>query len=112
MASELEVSLKKAAAKIAQYVEDIATLTVETWYVEVAAENTANNGKTKSAAKTVIKLDGDNDTLVPMRKSPTGELEVDTTLFNIHQENVTSAINYRTNMMDALLNLLRTREQQ
>jgi len=41
MASELEKSLKSVAEKIAQYIDDAATLTVETRAVEIGAESGA-----------------------------------------------------------------------
>lgn len=111
MASEMENSIKKAAVKIAKYVEDIATLNVDTKYVQVQSGGSIEDNEAHVAARTTIKLDGDNETIVPTTQNQAGELEVNTMLFNIHQENVTAAIEYRANMMDALLNVLRPRQE-
>jgi hypothetical protein len=102
MASELENALKNVATQISGYVKDVATLSVATEYVLIGAGDEAH-----PIAKTVIKLDGDSATTVPMRQAGTGQLEVDTALFDIHQRNVTAAIEYRARMMAALLDALR-----
>jgi hypothetical protein len=111
MANELETSLRNAAARIAQYVEDVATLTVETRYIQVSADgNNPDFAEAKPAARTIIKLDSDSTTTVPMRSSQTaGVLEVDAELLAIHQANVDKAIEYRARMLDALLGILRSR---
>lgn len=106
MANELETALKNAAQNIAQYIKEAATMTVETRYVEVGAETGAGS---RPAARTVIKLDGDSDSVVPMRKNDAGQLEVDIDLFNIHQQNVTTVIEYRSRMLNALLGALKSR---
>lgn len=107
MAAELENSIKSAAAKVAEYVADVATMAVETKYVEIGSEGTVDFDQAKPAARTIIRLDGDSETVVPMRESETGELEVDTLLFDLHESNVTTAIDYRASMLDALLGTLK-----
>jgi hypothetical protein len=108
MASELENSVKKAAEQIVKYVEDAATLKVRTRYVEISAE-TGASAQPKPAAYTEIKLDGDADTVIPVRKDETtSELEVDIALFDIHERNVQTAIEYRARMLDALIEVLQT----
>ncbi|NJN68259.1 MAG: hypothetical protein HC884_16875 [Chloroflexaceae bacterium] len=113
MANELETSLRNAAARVAQYVDDVATLTVETRYIQVVPGTEVGSpdfAGAKPAARTEIKLDSDSATVVPMRPSQTtGVLEVDAELLNIHQANVTMAIEYRARMLDALLGILRSR---
>jgi hypothetical protein len=99
---ELKEALKNAADKIAKYVEDAATLTVETRYVEIGADV----DKTKMAARTIIKLDGDSETILPMKPGPDGTLVVDTVVNEMHQENVQTAIDYRTEMLERLLSVL------
>ena len=107
MAAELENSIKAAAAKVAEYVADVATMTVETTYVEIGEDGVANFDQAKPAARTVIKLDGDSQTVVPMRQAATGEYEADTLLFELHQSNVDTAIEYRASMLEALLGTLK-----
>lgn len=102
--SELKEALKSAADKIAKYVEDAAGMTVETAYVEMGA---ASFDGAKLAARTIVKLDGDSQTVLPMRKNEAGALEVDTVVFDLHQQNVQAAIDYRAKMMNSLLSVLR-----
>ncbi len=108
MAAELENSIKNAAAKVAEYVADVATMTVETKYVEVGPDGHANFDQAKPAARTIIRLDGDSETVVPMSEGAGGEFEVDTLLFDLHQSNVETAIDYRESMLNALLDTLKS----
>jgi hypothetical protein len=104
MASELENALKNVAGQIGAYVKDVATLTVETMYATVGA---GGADEVHSVAKSVIKLDGDSETTVPMRPGGAGQLEVDTALFDVHQRNVQTAIEYRARIIASLLDALR-----
>jgi len=108
MATELENSIKNAAAKVSEYVADVATMVVETKYVEIGAGGGVDFDQAKPAARTLIKLDGDSETIVPMRAAETGESEVDTVLFDLHERNVATAIDYRASMLDALLGTLKS----
>jgi hypothetical protein len=101
MANEFNNSLKSAAEKIARYVDNIATMTVETRYVDLG--QTVNFTEALPAARTEIRLDGDCATVLPVRKNEAGAFVVDGDLFEMHQQNVATAIDYRTRMMDALL---------
>lgn len=105
MASELRDALKTAADRIAKYVQDAAEMAVETHYVEIGATSFADS---KLAARTVVKLDGDSQTVVPMQKNELGKLEVDMSVYEVHQQNVQAAIEYRAKMMNALLSVLRS----
>lgn len=100
---ELKEALKSAADKIAKYVEDAATMTVETRYVEVGA----GTDNSKMLARTIVKLDGDSETILPMKPGPDGLLVVDTVVNEMHQENVQTAIDYRTEMLERLLGVLK-----
>ena len=53
MATELENSIRNAAAKIAQYVEDVTTMTVQTAYVQMSAGSDADFGHAKPVARTI-----------------------------------------------------------
>jgi hypothetical protein len=101
---ELKEALKNAADTIAKYVENVATMTVETLYVEIGGDA----DKAKLAARSIVKLDGDSQTVLPMKQGPDGSgLVVDTVVYEMHQQNVQTAIDYRTGMLASLIGLLR-----
>ncbi|MBO9313361.1 hypothetical protein [Chloroflexus sp. MS-G] len=107
MAGELENSIRSAAAKVAAYVADAAVMEVTTSYKVVGPAATTE--AERPAAKTIIRLDGDCHTTVPMREGPGGMLEVDSGLFEIHQANVATATEYRARVLAALIGLLQRR---
>jgi len=104
MANDVREAIKSAADQIAKYVQDAATMTVETKYVEMGA---AGFDDAKLAARTIVKLDGDSETVLPMKKNEAGPLEVDTVVFELHQQNVQTAIDYRAKILNSLIGLLR-----
>lgn len=105
MPVDLENSVRSAAETVAAYVKDAAMMKVETKYIEVGG----GASEARLAASTVIRLDGDSETVLPMRTGASGSLEVDAALLDIHERNVAAAIEYRSKMTTALLNLLQTR---
>ncbi len=109
MASDLENSVRTAAEKVAKYVSDVASMTVETRYVEIGEDGDVDFNQAKPAARTVIRLDGDSDEIIPLRQSETGRFEADADLMNIHRSNVQTTIDYRARLLDALLSVLRSR---
>ncbi len=104
MANDVREAIKSAADQIAKYVQDAATMTVDTKYVEMGA---AGFEDAKLAARTIVKLDGDSETVLPMKKNEAGTLEVDTVVFELHQQNVQTAIDYRAKILNSLIGLLR-----
>ena len=102
---EIKEALKNVADKVAKYVEDIATMTVETRYVEIGG---SGPDQAKMAARTIIRLDGDCETILPLKPGGDGTLVVDTVVNAIHQENVQSVIQYRTEMLEKLLGILKS----
>ena len=106
MANEFINSVKDVAQKITEYVKNASELTVETRYV-VLGEKELNFDTASVAAKTVIRMDGDSYAVMPMRKGDNGQLEVDSALFGLHQQNVTTAIDYRASILDSLLQILK-----
>ena len=102
MANDLNNAVKNVAEKIVKYVDQVATLTVETRYVEIDTP-TVDFEQARPVARTVIRLDGDCDAVLPMRRGENGSMAVDGALFELHERNVTTAIDYRTRMMAALL---------
>lgn len=103
MANEYESALKNAAASVARYVQDAATMQVESKYVEIGGKDPADFAAASPVARTVIRLDGDSETVIPMRVNNAGVPEVDNILFDLHQENVNTAIEYRARILNALL---------
>lgn len=104
MASEFETTLKNIAQKVAKYVEDVAELSVETKSVEIGANT--NFAEAKPAARTIIKMDGDCEAVVPMRLTAEGQA-VDNALFEVHERNVAAAIEYRAKLLNAMLGALK-----
>lgn len=101
-ATEVKEALRSAAETAAKYIRDAGVLTVETGTIEVGSGQDP-----VLAARTVIKLDGDNSTIVPATKGASGKLEIDTVLYDLHMQNVSAAIEYRAKMVGAMLRLLR-----
>ncbi len=110
MATELENSIRSAAAKVAQYVEDVATMTVETRYVIIGANADVDFAQAKPVGRSIVRLDGDSETIIPTQEGEKNRLEVDTTLFEMHQRNVNTAIEYRARLLNALLTTLQLRK--
>ena len=109
MANEIETAFKNAASSIAGYVRNVSTMTVETKYVEIGADGTLDFEKARPVARSIVKLDGDSETIAPLRKNEAGILEVDSGLFDLHQQNVNTAIEYRARILNALLSTFLSR---
>ncbi|HSF80804.1 MAG TPA: hypothetical protein VLA49_06200, partial [Anaerolineales bacterium] len=65
MANEFDTALKNVATSIAQYVKDASMMQVETRYVEIAEKAPSDFAAAKPVARTIIKLDGDSETILP-----------------------------------------------
>lgn len=107
MANDLETTIRNAAYKFAKALEDASELEVETLYVEVSDQGAIDFQDARPVARTTIKLDGDMNVVVPMTRSDSGALERDDALLELHLENVDAATKYRTDLLEALLSLLR-----
>lgn len=106
MANEMEIALRNAASSVAKYVRDAAVMVVETSYVSVDGQGAIDFSQARPVARTVIKLDGDSHSTIPMRANEAGVLEVDAGLYALHQENVAAAVDYRARILNALLSNL------
>lgn len=106
MAEQWEVSVKSAAQKIADALQDAATLTVVTDYVQAATSSTPQTTLLK--LETVIKLDQDSVNTVPVTQVSGVGLQVDAELHRIHTENVRAASEFRIQMFNALLDAVKT----
>lgn len=104
MASEIKDAMKSAADTVARYVKDVATLTVVTQTVEVGSDEAP-----RLAARTTISIDGDNTSVMPGQRNEAGQLVIDASLYELHMQNVSAAIDYRARLLDSMLGLLRTR---
>jgi hypothetical protein len=102
--TELKDALKNTANSTAGFVKNAATLTVETQTVEVGQMEAP-----RLAARTVISLDGDNSSVIPAQKNEAVTLVVDSSLYELHMQNVQAAIDYRARMLSAMLDLLHSR---
>lgn len=109
MASNLDDSIREAAAKVRQYIEDAAVMQVSTYYVLTGTEEIAKLEGERPGAFTEVKLDGDTRIVVPMRKGRDGTMELDEALFTVHERNVQSATDYRARVLGALIGLLQRR---
>lgn len=108
MANDLENTIRNAAYKFAKALEDASELEIETLYVEVGDQGAINFDDARPVAKTTIQLDGDMNVVIPMTRSEGGALERDDSLLQLHLENVDSATSYRTDLLEALLSLIRS----
>jgi hypothetical protein len=106
MASNLDDTIREAAAKVLKYIEDAATMQVRTFYVLTSTEPLSAIDSERPGAFTEVKLDGDTKVVVPMRKGRDDTLELDEALFNIHERNVAAATNYRASVLGAMIGLL------
>lgn len=109
MASNLDDSVREAAAKVRQYVEDAAVMQVRTFYALIGTEPLTSLDPERPGAFTEVKLDGDTKVVVPMRKGRDGGMELDEALFSIHERNVAAATSYRAQVLNALIGLLQRR---
>ena len=100
--TEIKEALKNVADQIAKYVDDAASMTVETSYVEVGGKPE----DAKLAARTIIRLDGDSSNILPMKPGADGALTVDTAVYDMHQQNVQAASEYRAAILERLLAIL------
>jgi len=109
MPNEFDTAMKNAATSIAKYVDDAATMQVETRYVEIGPDGAPDFESSTPVARSIVRLDGDSETILPMRKNQSGVLEVDAALFELHQQNVNTAIEYRARILNSLLSTLQPR---
>ena len=111
MANNIESSILSAVERITAYVGNIATMSVETKYVRIDDQKDVDFSQSKPVARTIVKIDGDSESIVPVRVSEAGKVEVDADLFNLHQQNVSTAIEYRARLLDALIGMLKSFNQ-
>lgn len=106
MAESWETSIKAAAQKLAEALQDAATLTVKTDFIEPAAAGGAQT--TPIGLVTTIKLDADSENAVPITRVEGVGLQVNQSLFQIHESNVKAAMDYRIQVLTALLDTIKS----
>ncbi len=106
MAESWEISIKNTAQKLADALQDAATLTVKTEYVEAASAGGAQS--TPITLTTEIHLDADSLNSVPVTRVEGVGLQVNQDLYQIHANNVQAATEYRLRILNALLEAVQT----
>jgi len=115
MAAEIQETLKQAAEKIGGFAANAATMTVETWYIEIGVDEVPIDDKGEAdfrkhahpIAMTEVRLDGDCIAVLPMRKGEGGAFEVDDELMDLHERNVKVAADYRASILNAVAGILK-----
>jgi hypothetical protein len=115
MAEDIQEILKDTAAKIKELVANAATMTVETWYIEMGEEDIPIGADGKALfrqnahplAMTEVRFDGDSISVLPMRKGEGGLLVVDREVKEMHDHNVKTATDYRTGILSSLLGVFK-----
>jgi hypothetical protein len=98
---EIKEALKNVANEVAKYVKDAAVLTVQTKTVELGS-----NAEATLAAESIIRLDGDSTTTLPVSTNDFGKSEVDSVIYELHMQNVQAAIDYRSKIIQSVIEVL------
>jgi hypothetical protein len=112
MPGELENALRNVAEQVAGYVQNAAEMKVITRFERTTATPGQPEEQPPVIVSTVIKLDGDSESVVPVRATKDGLLEIETALLELHRTNVNVAIEYRARILDALLKSSTGRQQR
>ncbi len=104
-----EVSIRSALQAIADQIADGSKLTVSTNVQVVNASTGIDIAADKAEiARTEISIDGDRYVIVPILIDA-GELRVPQAVLELHERHVTEAIAYRKQMLDILVDFVKTR---
>jgi hypothetical protein len=99
--TDLVQALRQAGQELARQISDASALQVQTFFT-VVGENT----EPVLVASTKIELDGDTETVVPLKRE--GDTLVrDLDLLELHQTSVENAIAYRDKLVDQILDIAR-----
>ncbi len=104
-----ELSIRSALQAIADQIADGSKLTVSTGVQVIDASagiQIASNSV--EVARTEISIDGDRYVIVPILIDA-GELRVPQAVLELHERHVTEAIAYRKQMLDVLVDFVKTR---
>jgi hypothetical protein len=104
--TDLIAALRKAGEELARQISDASELQVETNWV-IADDNGAVDWSTaRPVARTILKLDGDSELIIPMQKERDA-LVIRHDLLAFHEANVASARAYREKLYDMILSVTR-----
>lgn len=103
--SDLRTALESASRKLANALNDLQALRVETRWVEVK-QNAFDEKDSRLVASTQIELDGDTTVVVPLRDE-NGALVPDQALLDMHKEAVASAMEYRSMLLEMVTDFFR-----
>ena len=98
---EIKEALKNVANEVAKYVKDAAELKVQTKTIQIGS-----NAEASLAAESIIRLDGDSTTTLPTSTNDFGKSEVDSVIYEIHMQNVQAAIDYRSKIIQSVIDVL------
>jgi len=117
MAQDLKGTLNEIATEIKKFVANAATMTVETWYVpvglakediKIGADGHADfRQAAKPLAQTIVKFDGDSVSVIPLVEEAGKLPKQDEELLALHQRNVAEARQYRADIVNTFIDLLK-----
>ncbi len=103
--NDLRAALESAGRKLAAALNDLQALEVQTSWVEVKA-GAHDDESAHLVASTRIELDGDTSVIVPM-KDENGAIVPDQALLALHKESVEHAIQYRSQIVQMVVDFVR-----
>lgn len=107
--NNLQSTVKNVANKLAKALSDATALTVETrYFLTNASEKAEGDERGHLLARTVMQADGDTEMAIPMVRGEDGQLTANRELLELHTNNVKTALEYRANLLDSLLNAARS----
>lgn len=99
--SDLVTALRQAGEELARQISDVSAVQVKTFYT-IVGENTTP----ELLASTEIQLDGDTETIVPLRRE--GNVLVrDLELLELHHVSVENAVTYREKLVNQIMEVAR-----
>lgn len=104
-----EVSIRATLQQIAAALGDVQGLTVTTSVrVLDTTGGVSIDKETVEVARTVINLDGDRQVYVPVIID-TGEMQVPQAIYDLHERHVAEASAYRKQLLEVLVDFVKTR---
>jgi len=103
--TDLREALQSAGRKLAEALNDLQALEVKTKSVDVKA-GILNEKDARIIAYTKIELDGDTTVIVPTQDE-NGALVLDQAMLALHKESVADAMQYRTQIINMVVDFFR-----
>jgi hypothetical protein len=104
-----EASIRAALQAIADGIADGSKLTVSTSVQVLDTSSAIQVGREKiEVARTEISIDGDREEVVPVIINA-GSLEVPRAIQELHEQHVAEALAYRKQLLDTLVDFVKTR---